>query len=196
VTCSIRDCQKKVYAKTWCKRHYESNLRHGDPAAVDNRASPKQAWVQANLSRESDECFSWPFGRNTNGYCRMNVGGRADYAHRVICGLKHGVPPSPMHRATHSCGNGHLGCLNHRHLRWATNSANQLERVSHGTDQRGEKHANAVATEQQAREVLRLSKTMSVSDAADVVGLSYGVAYHIVRGNSWQWLSRRYENVP
>jgi hypothetical protein len=30
-TCSIIGCGGKHYAKTWCRRHYKSNLDHGDP---------------------------------------------------------------------------------------------------------------------------------------------------------------------
>lgn len=32
--CSIENCSKKVYAKTFCKSHYEKNLKYGDPLFI------------------------------------------------------------------------------------------------------------------------------------------------------------------
>ncbi|WP_352842055.1 HNH endonuclease [Mesorhizobium sp. M0514] len=146
-------------------------------------------WVVNSLERRTDECFSWPFARNSNGYCRLTFRGFNDYAHRVICLLRHGYPPSPKHEAAHSCGKGHEGCLNHEHLRWATRSANQQDRSLHQTDKRGSRHHFAKVTEEQARIVKGLGETQTVAQTAAAVGISYSAAHHIIKGTSWRWLS-------
>ncbi|WP_352755541.1 HNH endonuclease [Mesorhizobium sp. M0955] len=145
-------------------------------------------WALNSLERDTDACFSWPFAKNTNGYCRLTFRGINDYAHRVICLLKHGEPPAPDHEAAHSCGKGHEGCLNHRHLRWASRSENQRDRSLHQTDKRGERHHAAKATEEQAHTVKSLGGTHTVAQAARIAGISYGAAYHIIKGTAWSWL--------
>jgi hypothetical protein len=50
-----------------------------------------------------------------------------------MCQLVHGDPPTPAHQAAHSCGSGHLGCVNPKHLSWKTQSENQLDCREHGT---------------------------------------------------------------
>jgi hypothetical protein len=55
------------------------------------------------------------------------------YAHRLMCQLAHGDPPTPDHIAAHSCGRGHEGCVNPNHLSWKTYSENELDKRVHGT---------------------------------------------------------------
>lgn len=50
-----------------------------------------------------------------------------------MCILAHGEPPSPEHVAAHSCGQGHEGCVNPGHLRWATVAENIADTLKHGT---------------------------------------------------------------
>jgi hypothetical protein len=59
--------------------------------------------------------------------CSDLVRGKMIYAHQLVCALTHGSRPSPKHDAAHSCGNGHQGCVNRRHLSWQTKSANQKD---------------------------------------------------------------------
>jgi hypothetical protein len=59
--------------------------------------------------------------------------GERYYAHRFMCELVHGQAPTKHHQAAHSCGNGHLGCVNPNHISWKTRSGNQLDCRQHGT---------------------------------------------------------------
>ncbi len=52
-----------------------------------------------------------------------------------MCILAHGEPPTPKHQTAHSCGKGHEGCINPRHLSWKTNQENSLDKREHGTAQ-------------------------------------------------------------
>lgn len=48
-----------------------------------------------------------------------------------ICTMVHGPKPSNHHSATHSCGNGHRGCINPKHIRWRTHRENMVEMANH-----------------------------------------------------------------
>lgn len=94
-----------------------------------------ERWLQDHKDYpHKDWCLVWPFGRDPRvgrGIVRTGPGKPklpSGWAHRVMCEMVHGTPPTPQHQAAHSCGNGHLGCVNPHHLSWKTNSENQLER--------------------------------------------------------------------
>lgn len=90
-------------------------------------------WLVAHTSYEGDDCLIWPFGRDDKGYGFLQAFDKIRKAHRVMAFMTLGSPPTKKHQASHSCGNGHLGCVNPKHLRWKTNSENQLERYrEHG----------------------------------------------------------------
>lgn len=88
-------------------------------------------WIRDHLNYEGGDCLTWPFSRNPTGYGSFKRDGKTCYAHRYICEWAHGAPPDPSYQAAHSCGNGHLGCVNPMHLSWKTRSENQLESTWH-----------------------------------------------------------------
>jgi hypothetical protein len=90
-------------------------------------------WLKDHVSYRGDECLVWPFCRDRHGYGQVGINGKLHRAHRVMCELVNGPAPEPTMHAAHSCGNGHLGCINPLHLDWKTPSGNQLDRAAHGT---------------------------------------------------------------
>lgn len=100
-----------------------------------------QKWIEDHKDYPHDYCLIWPFAREGRvGRGMMGTGnGKGTWAHRVMCETVHGPAPIDRPQAAHSCGNGDQGCVNPRHLYWATNSQNQLERYRHG---RGNRNAN------------------------------------------------------
>lgn len=90
-------------------------------------------WIRDHQNySHTDWCLMWPFS-TVRGYGRFGYLGKGYYAHRFMCELVYGEPPTPGHQAAHSCGNGHLGCVNPKHLAWKTQSENQLDCREHGT---------------------------------------------------------------
>jgi hypothetical protein len=90
-------------------------------------------WIRDHQNyQHKDWCLMWPFYR-LRGYGSFGYLGKSYYAHRFMCELIHGKPPTDKHQAAHSCGNGHLGCVNPHHLSWKTQSENQLDCRDHGT---------------------------------------------------------------
>lgn len=96
-------------------------------------------WLREHVSYRGDDCLPWPLSKDGRvGRGRVGWNGKHYWAHRLMCVLAHGEPPTPKHQTAHSCGKGHEGCVNPRHLSWQTNSENQLDRYR----KHGGKHGN------------------------------------------------------
>lgn len=105
--------------------------------------SKTRDWLEAHKDYpHKDWCLIWPFGRDPREGRAIMGGlkeGESRLAHRNMCEMVNGPAPPDKPQATHSCGNGHLGCVNPRHLDWGSNTDNQLQRYVHG---RYSKNAN------------------------------------------------------
>jgi hypothetical protein len=141
------------------------------------------------LNHEVDECLFWPYAKMGNGYAELRIDGRAQLLSREVCRRRHGEPPTPLHEAAHSCGNGHLGCVSPAHLRWATSAANKGDQIDHGTRARGERMGSARLTEGDVR-AIRASSMEAITFAE--LGRRYSVSEATVRdafyGRTWAWL--------
>lgn len=152
--CSIDGCGKTVLARGWCSRHWQRWNRHGDPLAGGITRGGLIRWIEeVALQYGGGDCLIWPYGTNGNGYSKISQNGRMMYVHRLICERKYGPPPTSKHDAAHSCGKGHLRCVNPHHLRWATRKENFADKLLHGTHGQGERHAMAKLTEAQVSEI-------------------------------------------
>lgn len=103
----------------------------GGPIKFRPRTQTNYQWLKAHVGHAGTECLVWPFGRFSNGYGQVYIQGKNCVASREMCILAHGNPPTPSHEAAHRCGNGHLGCVNPQHLRWATAAENQADKLTH-----------------------------------------------------------------
>lgn len=90
-------------------------------------------WIMANQGYREDACLIWPFKLAKSGYANFRYY-EMHYAHRFMCELVNGPPPSEEYEAAHSCGRGNKGCVNPMHLSWKTRSENQLDKRNHGTN--------------------------------------------------------------
>lgn len=145
------------------------------------------AWLVAHAGHQDDACLIWPFNRcapHGRGQLGHN-GKRSLLAHREMCRLVHGEPPTAKHQASHSCGNGHLGCVNPRHLSWATNSQNQMDRRRHGTMQRNPTGKKGKLTAEQVTRIKALKGKKTQLELAEMFGVKYGTIGSIHRGETW-----------
>lgn len=95
---------------------------------------PGIRWLRENVSYQGDDCLIYPGYRDPHyGRGKVGINGGIFWAHRIMCEMAHGPAPADKPQAAHSCGNGHIGCCNPRHLSWKDNSENQLDRRVHGT---------------------------------------------------------------
>lgn len=129
------------------------------------------------LPYQHDACLIWPFGRLRDGYGTLGREGKNLRAHRYICTLVYGEPPTPEHHAAHSCGRGHDGCVSPNHLRWATPSENFKE---------GQKHLRRKLTVDQVIEIRGLKGLERVQDTAERFGVTECNIRKIQAGKLWQ----------
>lgn len=143
--------------------------------APHNKGNGKAAqWLYDRATHSGDDCLIYPFARSRQkGYGFLGHNGQHQYAHRFMCELANGPAPTPEHQAAHSCGKGHTGCVNPRHLRWATNSENQLERRAHGTGKPPNQPKRKLTVEQIA-EVRALKGKVTQYELAQRFGVKTG----------------------
>lgn len=187
--CSIDGCDKPVRGRGWCGKHYMRWYNYGDPTKKLNRYGDAGKFLEnVAFSFDGDDCLLWPFDRNPKGYGRHQSGGKRRAAHRIVCAAVHGEAPSRRHVCAHSCGNGHLGCVNPRHLRWATQSENHADKLIHGTMARGEKNGNASMSEETARKAKSMIGHMTQREIAVELGITRSAVRDIKIGKTWGWL--------
>lgn len=186
--CCIEGCKGDAQrsqggATGMCRRHYNRLRKYGDPLGGRAFNGDAIAFLKNTaIAYAESDCLKWPYALDAGGYPAI---GRSK-AHRVLCEMAYGAPPSSDHEAAHGCGN--RSCVNPNHLRWATKSENQRDRIIHGTHNRGERCRNAKLTEAEAREILDLRGKMT----AKAVSMRYPVSESAVEAiflrHSWGWL--------
>lgn len=149
-----------------------------------------QKWLESNAAFDGDECLIWPFGSRDNGYGVVTVNGKRTSAHRAMCELVNGSPPSIVHQAAHECGNGGIGCVNPRHLSWKLPAENKADELVHGTRNIGERNGSAKLSPEEVVEMRRRHAEGNVSIAAlsREYGIHQGTAREIIRRMTWRWL--------
>lgn len=185
--CKVDGCEKKPYGHNLCKKHYQRMAKYGDPL-IFGRTPPGtlMAWLEDHISHQGDECLEWPFYSKANGYGLARIDGKSMNASRAMCILTHGNPEFEYFEAAHSCGNGHLGCVNPRHLSWKTPIANNADKVLHGTQQFGEKVKMAKLKECHIPEIVRLLKLgVPRVRIAPIFGVSRATIDDIANRKTW-----------
>lgn len=183
--CVVAGCGKRHNCKGYCKNHYNRFVSHGDP--LGGRAAqgePEKFFREVVLPFEGDDCLAWPYAKIPSGYGQL---GKQSVT-RLICEERFGPAPSPEYDAAHNCGNGHLGCVNPGHLRWATKKENQADRLLHDTHNRGARNNTAKLTEAEVREIRRLYGSVSGVQLAKRYGLTSAGISNIQKRKSWRWL--------
>jgi hypothetical protein len=163
--------------------------RKGEPPPIKGNGQG-YLWLKALLDYQGDDCKPWPFCTDARiGRGRVGYNGKRYWAHRLMCLLAHGEPPTPKHQAAHECGKGHYGCCNPRHLKWKTNSENQLDRRRNGNMLRNRNGNKPTLTEVQISELISLKGKMTQMGMAAKFGVSLGcvqywLKYRETRGHS------------
>jgi hypothetical protein len=136
--CSIPNCGRPHECRGYCRRHLSRFCRYGNPLAGYRFHGEAEAWLLAHANYSGRRCLIWKWGQKDKGYASdVRLPGKPrEGAHRAMCRLVHGDPPSPAHQAAHSCHNGRRGCVHPQHLSWKTDKENREERRRHDAARR------------------------------------------------------------
>jgi hypothetical protein len=187
--CEVESCSEPVYGKNLCRKHYGRLRRHGNPTGGrTSRGTAGRFYREEVIPCTSHECLVWPFARTRHGYGKMRQDGKAVSVSRQACEEVHGPPPTPKHEAAHSCGKGHEGCVNPKHLYWATREENLADTLEHGTRNRGERHGHSKLTEAEVRQIRGLRGKKSQEELAALFGVSRANIHAIHARKTWGWL--------
>jgi hypothetical protein len=143
-------------------------------------------WIEKNKGYTGDDCLVWPFSKTPSGYGQIKISGKSTLASHAMCIAAHGPAPKAGMQAAHSCGNGHLGCVNPRHLRWATRKENMADAKQHGTWAHGEKQGGSKLTREQVEAIRTSAETHQA--LADRHGIARQTVTKIKAGKLWAWL--------
>jgi len=185
--CTVQGCDNPRDARGLCKKHWKRWRRHGSP--VKGRSPNGQLEAYYNdvvLPYEGDECLTWPFYCDPNGYAKMRHNGRPIVVSRRLCEEVNGPPPRADYEAAHSCGRGQFGCVNRSHLSWKTRAENCEDKICHGTHVFGEGHPSAKLTWAEVQKIRALKGRLTEREMASRFDVSQGCVGHILRGTTWK----------
>lgn len=136
-------------------------------------------WLQARINYKGNGCLKWPFSRNNSGYGQVPVGRKIRKAHRVMCELAHGDPPSSKHHAAHSCRN--RNCINPHHLSWKTPSENQFDRRRDGTTRTNKYGRRGKLTKRDRVAIIALRGKKTQTELAKTFGVHFETISRVQR---------------
>jgi hypothetical protein len=139
-------------------------------------------WLLAHVDYDGAECLPWPFWCDYNGYGKVGRNGKILWAHREMCILVNGAPPSPDHETAHSCGRGKFGCVHPKHVGWKTRSQNQLDRNIHGTKATGSRRK---LNPDKVRKIRLLRPTKTQRELAALFGVRDATIRDVLTGKIW-----------
>lgn len=187
--CEIDGCEQQAKVRGLCALHNDRRRRTGDPNKpyLNERFRAIVNWIDEHKAHPLDDCLNWPFYRNGTGRGVVIFEGKGRSAPNAMCRAAHGAPPTEDHEAAHSCGNGHLGCVNPKHLRWATRAENEADKVRHGTLRRGRSINTSKLSEDDVRSIRASAERGTV--LAERFGVSTAAISSIRKRHSWDWLT-------
>lgn len=125
-TCAVDDCERGIFSRDWCQKHYTRWLRHGDPTILHStREIPPLDRVMALVERDGPSgCWLWQGPLNQSGYaCRRPEKGTTTLVHRwlyeqLVGPIPDGLPLDHLCRVRR--------CVNPAHLEPVTDRENWI----------------------------------------------------------------------
>jgi hypothetical protein len=112
---------------------------------------------------------------------------KTTFVHLIVLTAFVGPSPGAEYQCCH--GDGNTGNTSLSNLRWDTLSGNQMDRVAHGTSNRGVQNGHAKLTEEQALQVkARIRSGASNEEIAGEFPVTPYAVKNIRNGYNWSWL--------
>lgn len=144
-------------------------------------------WLRTHSTYQGNDCLIWPLFRDPRrGYGVVGFNGKIFKAHRLMCEMVNGSPPTPDHETAHSCGRGQDGCCTPKHLSWKTRTENQADRVGHGTaGPRSNGGRRYKLTGVDAAEIRALAGQITVTELAERFRVDRSTIRMVIAGKTW-----------
>lgn len=189
-TCTVPGCERKQKACGLCSGHWKRMKRYGTPLGGGTIKGKPAQWLEQHRNFTGSECLVWPFAKGPGGYGvinRLDSKGkrRPIIVARIMCESRHGPQTSEFLEAAHSCGNGHLGCVNPMHVDWKSHRGNMADMVAHGRSTKGEKNRHAKLTASQVNRI-RNDKVTAKKVLSARYGVHRGTIYSIQSNRLWR----------
>jgi len=130
-------------------------------------------------------CWIWTAAKAGRGYGIIKIPGSREYyyAHRLSYQIHYGVDPGEK-LVLHTCDNP--ACVKPTHLFLGTHSDNAQDMKSKDRHLRGARNKMAKLTDEKVRHLRKLHEMgVSQNELGRVYGVSQGVVYKIVHGQTW-----------
>lgn len=186
--CEVDGCGKPHAGRGYCQAHLVRCRKYGSPTTYSESHRCNEKWIEYHKSYSGDDCIVWPFYRGDNGRGMIGRAPKRMSAPRAMCIAAHGEPLDDEMEAAHSCGNGHKGCMNPRHINWSTHMGNVRDRAAHGRDRVGTQINTNKLTEDQVREIRSRKGRQTGVSLAKEFGVSATSISCILSRKSWRWL--------
>jgi len=95
-----------------------------------SRYSSIKEFIEEHRNFDCSDCLFVP-GAAVNVPARVYHAGSTISAACYMCLLTLGTPPCDGFETRHLCGNGHLSCVNPKHLPWGTRGDNVADQTRH-----------------------------------------------------------------
>jgi hypothetical protein len=116
----------------------------------------------------------------------FGLNGEILYAHRYMCELVKGAPPSPEHETAHSCGNAYERCVHPDHLSWKTRAENEQDKVAQGRADWMARHGkNSKLTPEIVADIRASYPKMTVTQLADKYSVTRSNIRKILKFETW-----------
>ena len=141
-------------------------------------------WDKVDKTKGPRGCWPWLGSRSADGYGRVRVNGRVEFAHRVAWELARGALPTTAD-VCHHCDNP--PCANVLHLFLGDAKANSLDARRKGRLCCGSRHYRARLSERAVADILRrLRAGARVSALAREYGVSHATMSNINTRTTWK----------
>lgn len=184
VKCCVDGCDSASLANRMCDTHYRRFRKTGSVEPPKPRESKLRKFIDEVIAAENgSDCVTWPYSCDRYGYGQVRVNGNPGRAHRLVLSIITGKPYDYPLMVRHTCGNGHLGCVNPLHLEWGTAKDNAQDRLRDGTVEFGEDNNSAALTNAQAIAIAQDSRSYAI--IAKDYGIGKSTVARIKTGQAW-----------